>query len=202
MHSFRSLLFSFLCVATLARAQTPPAPAGDAAAPAAPRFPRQVRRLRKTRPRPRGHRPSLGATSYEINASQIAALAQGADASFNQVLLRVPGVAQDSFGQVHVRGEHANLQYRINDVLLPEGISGFGQELDTRFVDTLSVLTGSLPAQYGYRTSGIVDIHTKSGTIAKADAGLGLWRQPRHGAPQRRTRRHRWQFDVLRECQP
>ncbi len=39
-------------------------------------------------------------------------------------------MAEDSFGQLHVRGEHANLQYRINEVLLPEGIDGFGAELD------------------------------------------------------------------------
>lgn len=111
--------------------------------------------------------PSLGASSYELDARQILAQAQGADASFSDVLLRVPGVAQDSGGQIHLRGEHANLQYRINDVLLPEGISGFGQELDTRFVDSLQVLTGSLPAQYGYRTSGVVDIHTKTGERAQ-----------------------------------
>jgi outer membrane receptor protein involved in Fe transport len=62
-----------------------------------------------------------------------------------------------------VRGEHANLQYRINDVLLPEGITGFGQELDPRFVQTMELMTGSLPAEYGFRTAGIVDIQTKSG---------------------------------------
>lgn len=110
--------------------------------------------------------PSLGATSYLITSDQIANQAQGANASFNQVLLRAPGVAQDSAanGDLHVRGEHGNLQYRINDVLLPEGISGFGQELDTRFVDTVQLVTGSLPAQYGFRTAGVVDIHTKSGS--------------------------------------
>jgi outer membrane receptor protein involved in Fe transport len=107
--------------------------------------------------------PSLGASSYELNFSQLAAQPQGVDASFNDVLLRVPGVANDSGNQVHLRGEHANLQYRINDVLLPEGISGFGQELDPRFIETMQVLTGALPAQYGYRTSGVVDIHTKRG---------------------------------------
>jgi len=41
----------------------------------------------------------------------------------NQVLLRTPGIAQDGLNQLHLRGEHANLQYRINDVLLPEGIT-------------------------------------------------------------------------------
>ena len=108
--------------------------------------------------------PELGATKYSIDNTQIEVQSQGDNASFNQTLLRFPGMAQDSYGQLHLRGEHANLQYRIDDVLLPEGISGFGQELSTRFVDNLSVITGALPAQFGFRTAGIVDIHTKSGS--------------------------------------
>ncbi|MDB6166837.1 MAG: TonB-dependent receptor [Lacunisphaera sp.] len=113
--------------------------------------------------------PSLGATSYEITQQQIETISQGANAPFTQILLRAPGVAADSAGSggLHVRGEHANLQFRINDVLLPEGISGFGLELDPRFVGSLQLVTGSLPAQYGFRTAGVVDIHTKSGTIAQ-----------------------------------
>lgn len=107
--------------------------------------------------------PSLGAASYQLDKSQLLAQPMGLSANFNDVLIRIPAVAQDSFGQVHLRGEHANLQYRINDVLLPEGIAGFGQELDVPFIKTANVLTGSLPAQYGYRTAGVVDIHTQSG---------------------------------------
>jgi outer membrane cobalamin receptor len=112
--------------------------------------------------------PSLGATVYQIDKLQIDTQVIGANANFSGVLLHAPGVAQDSFGQVHLRGEHANLQYRINEVTLPEGISGFSQELDTRFIDTVNVLTGSLPAQYGYRTAGVVDIHTRNGASAQA----------------------------------
>jgi len=107
--------------------------------------------------------PSLGATSYSISRERLQSQSQGEDAPFNETVLRFPGVAQDSFGQLHVRGDHADLQYRIDDVLIPEGISGFGQELDTRFVDNMSLITGALPAQFGFRTAGIVDIHTKSG---------------------------------------
>lgn len=116
--------------------------------------------------------PSLGATSFRIDAQQIQSLPQGADAPFNQVLLRAPGVAADSAanGDLHVRGEHANLQYRINDVLLPEGISGFGLELDPRFVASLQLITGSLPAEYGFRTAGIVDIQTKGTEISNGGA--------------------------------
>ena len=111
--------------------------------------------------------PNLGATAYSMSQVQIASGAQGDNAPFNQVILRAPGVAQDSAanGDLHVRGEHANLQYRINDVLLPEGITGFGLELDPRFVSSLEFITGSLPAQYGFRTAGVVDIHTKSGAF-------------------------------------
>ncbi len=118
--------------------------------------------------------PNLGATSYGISQNQITNQSQGQDASFNQTLLRVPGFAQDSYGQLHVRGEHANLQFRINDVLLPEGIAGFGQELDTRIVDNLQVITGSLPAQYGINTAGIIDVHTKSGAFNNGDE-LGFY---------------------------
>ena len=112
--------------------------------------------------------PQTGTSAYAIDSKAIQEMPQGANTSFNQVLEQAPGVAQDSFGQVHVRGEHANLQYRINGILLPEGISGFGQVLDSRIVDRAQLLTGVLPAQYGYRTAGVVDIQTKSGAFEQA----------------------------------
>jgi TonB dependent receptor len=109
--------------------------------------------------------PSLGATRYTVGPDRLDSQAQGENAPFNQTILRFPGVAQDSFGQLHVRGEHANLQYRIDDVLLPESIPGFGQELETRFADNISLMTGALPAQFGFRTTGVIDIHTKNGAL-------------------------------------
>ena len=109
--------------------------------------------------------PSLGATRYTVGPDRLDSQAQGENAPFNQTILRFPGVAQDSFGQLHVRGEHANLQYRIDDVLLPESIPGFGQELQTRLADNISLITGALPAQFGFRTTGVIDIHTKTGTV-------------------------------------
>ena len=107
--------------------------------------------------------PSTGSSVYEITNKAIQAQPQGESAQFNQVLLNAPGVAQDSFGQLHVRGDHANLQYRFNGVLLPEGITGFGQVVDSRFIDQVSLITGALPAQYGYRTAGVIELQTKSG---------------------------------------
>ncbi|GCB03992.1 TonB-dependent receptor [Ralstonia sp. SET104] len=108
-----------------------------------------------------GLSPDTGSSVYKFDTDDIARLPMGDATPLNQVLLQAPGVVQDSYGQLHVRGDHSNLQYRINGVIVPEPISGFGQMLDTRFANQINVLTGALPAQYGYRTAGIVDITTK-----------------------------------------
>jgi len=109
--------------------------------------------------------PSLGATVYDFGRQAIETQPQGDNQSFNKLLLQAPGVAQDSFGQLHIRNEHANTQFRINGVQLPEGINVFGQALQTRLANSVALITGSLPAQYGLRTSGVIDIQTKTGTL-------------------------------------
>ncbi len=107
--------------------------------------------------------PALGATTYTVTNATIQALPGGDNQQLNQVLLQLPSVSQDSFGQFHVRDDHNNLQYRINGIILPEGISVFGQTLTPRLIEKLDLITGALPAQYGLRTAGIIDVTTKSG---------------------------------------
>src|ERR1022692_2983880 len=104
-----------------------------------------------------------GASTYSVDSAAIAEMPAGDNTNLNQVILQMPDVAQDSFGQFHIRGEHNGLQYRINGIILPEGISVFGQALDPRFINSMSLVDGALPAEYGLRTVGIVDISTKSG---------------------------------------
>jgi len=118
--------------------------------------------------------PDIGSSEYLFDRDSIDALPLGDATPLNQVLLQAPGVVNDSYGQLHVRGDHADLQYRLNGVIIPESISGFGQTLDTRIIDSLSFLTGALPAQYGYRTAGIVDITTKSGANEGNGGDVGL----------------------------
>ncbi len=107
-----------------------------------------------------------GASTYVMSQDAIEALPGGDNLPLNEILLQAPGVAQDSFGQIHIRGEHNNLQYRLNGIILPEGISVFGQSLSPRLADQLQLITGALPAEYGLRTAGIVDMQTKSGNFA------------------------------------
>ena len=118
--------------------------------------------------------PKVGTTVYSVDTHMIDRLGQGADTPFDQVLLRLPGVAQDSkaSGSLHVRDEHGNVQYRVNGVQLPEGITGFGQSIDTRMVEQIDFMTGALPAQFGLRTAGIIDIQTKEG--AKPGGRVGV----------------------------
>ncbi|MBS0319582.1 MAG: TonB-dependent receptor, partial [Proteobacteria bacterium] len=107
--------------------------------------------------------PDLGADTFNFSSEDIRRLPAGASTPLNQVLLQAPGVVQDSFGQIHVRGDHGDLQFRINDVIIPESIGGFGQTLQTRFASNLRLITGALPAEYGYRTAGVVDITARDG---------------------------------------
>ena len=118
--------------------------------------------------------PDIGSSQFTISAADIDRLPLGASTPMNQVLLQAPGVVQDSYGGVHVRGDHANLQYRINGVILPESISGFGQSLDPRTVSSIRLLDGALPAQFGDRTAAVVDITTKSGQALGNGGSVGV----------------------------
>ncbi|MGI9026850.1 MAG: TonB-dependent receptor, partial [Burkholderiaceae bacterium] len=82
--------------------------------------------------------PETGSTIYRFDKKDIESLPFGNATPLNQLILQAPGVVQDSYGQLHVRGDHGNLQYRINNVVIPEAISGFGQSLDTRFADQIN----------------------------------------------------------------
>ncbi len=107
--------------------------------------------------------PSLGATITNFSPAVLAKIPQGSNAPLSAVLLQAPGVAQDSFGQIHVRGDHNEVQYRLDGVELPEGLAVFGQALEGRFAHSLNFITGALPAQYGQLQAAVVDITTKSG---------------------------------------
>ena len=110
--------------------------------------------------------PALGASDYSFSRATLDKQPGGANLSLAATLLQAPGVTQDSYGAVHVRNEHGNLQYRLNGIIVPESISGFGATFDQRIASSIDLLTGTLPAQYGYRTSGVINLKTQSGAFA------------------------------------
>jgi outer membrane receptor protein involved in Fe transport len=107
---------------------------------------------------------TIGTTSTTISQQAIQAMPQGANQPVERVLLQAPGVSQDSAssGLFHIRNDHANAQFRINGIMLPDGVTGFSSFLDTALVGNLSLVTGALPAEYGLRTTGLIDITTRS----------------------------------------
>lgn len=138
---------------------------GDAAAPAPPLKSNIVitgRRLDVARD---SITPSLGASQYTFDREALQKQPGGTNLTLNKSLLQAPGVVQDSYGVIHVRNEHANLQYRLNGVIVPESISGFGTTFDPRIASSIQLITGTLPAQYGYRTAGVINFKTQSGLL-------------------------------------
>ena len=83
-------------------------------------------------------------------------------------------MTQDSAasGSFHVRNEHANVQVRINGIMLPDGVTGFGTFLDTALIGNMTLITGALPAQFGLRTSGVLDIQTRNDAFDGGTVGV------------------------------
>ena len=168
------------------------ASAADATADATAR---PIRLRRPTRPpeppvfRGRRHRPAArqGARRRSSRRSAprptacrrqaIETLPAGENTPLNQVMLQAPGVAQDSFGQLHIRGEHNGLQYRLNGVILPEGLSVFSQALE--------------PAA---RRQGRADHRRPAGRVRPAHR-----RHHRHHHQERRLRQRRRGVDLRRQ---
>ena len=119
-----------------------------------------------SRVHPQNGLTATGVSKYTFTARDITNLPQGEATPLNQVLLQMPGVALDQNQEIHIRGEHAGVQYQMNGILLPLDINNdptFTQLLNSYFVKSVSLIDGVLPAEYGYRTSGVVEISTKNG---------------------------------------
>ena len=166
------------CAISLALAATQPGFAADQASPATPAPPaekitvighKRIGPFEKKneqfdQARDKILLPKFGATDFTIDHKAIENLPQGEDTPIDKVLLQAPGVSADtaiSNPDFHVRNEYANVQYRINGIQLPDGVSALGPVLETNFIGNLALLDGALPAQYGLRTAGVVDLTTK-----------------------------------------
>jgi outer membrane receptor protein involved in Fe transport len=109
--------------------------------------------------------PKVGATISTMNQRELENVPQGSNIAVSDLVYQFPGVSQDSTssGDFHVRNDHANVQYRINGIQMPDGVSGFSQFLETGLFSKFSLITGALPAQYGLHNIGVLDVTTKSG---------------------------------------
>jgi outer membrane receptor protein involved in Fe transport len=139
---------------------TAPAPTAQPVSPGA-----QLNAKAETFDQARGNLfTTIGTSSTTMTQQTIQALPGGDNTPVERILLQFPGVSQDSAasGLLHVRNDHANLQFRINGVMLPDGPTGFGSILDASWIGSLGLVVGALPAEYGLRTVGLIDITTRT----------------------------------------
>ncbi len=108
-----------------------------------------------------------------LNNSKIEQKA-GVGGSINRVIEGTTGVASDSAGQQHVRGEHADLTYVVDGVPLPDTLSGRqGSVVVPATIQRLEILTGGFAPEFGGQTAAVLNISTLPGA-SKSHTDLGF----------------------------
>ena len=88
------------------------------------------------------------------------------------VTLAAPGVVADSNGFFHPLGDHAQTSYSVdNQPISDQQSKAFSTQLPPSAIQSLEVITGATPAEYGDKTSLVVNAITKSGLNQKKPTG-------------------------------
>lgn len=103
--------------------------------------------------------------TYALSRKDIEELPRGNNNELHDVLLTIPSAVYGALKQVHIRQDHANLQFRIDGVPIPETVStAFSDVITPRAWERADIILGGMEAQYGNKTAALLDITTKSGT--------------------------------------
>jgi len=95
-----------------------------------------------------------------------------------------PGVAADGNGFAHPLGEHADTSISIdNQPITDQQAKIFSNQISTSIVQTMEVVTGAPPAEFGDKTSLIINVTTQSGlgknkpsgTLSSQYGSFGTW---------------------------
>ena len=72
------------------------------------------------------------------------------------------GAARAPTGEVHIRGQHGEFTYFIDDIPIPLGVfGGLNEVIDSKVIKDITFYTGGFPAEYGGQIASVIDIHTK-----------------------------------------
>ena len=109
----------------------------------------------------------------DIDQSLMARLPIEASSGLNQVItLASPGVVADSNGFFHPIGDHAQTQFSIdNQPVADQQSRVYSNQIPTDAVQSMEVISGVAPAEYGDKSSLVVHIVTKSGLDQAKPAG-------------------------------
>src|SRR5258708_1722214 len=88
------------------------------------------------------------------------------------VTLVSPGVAADSNGNMHGLGDHAQNSFSIDGQAITDQTSKvFSNQLSPDAVQSIEVISGAPPAEFGDKTSLVIKVTTKSGLGATRPTG-------------------------------
>jgi hypothetical protein len=88
------------------------------------------------------------------------------------VTLAAPGVVADSNGFFHPLGDHAQTSYSIdNQPISDQQSKAFSTQLPPNAIQSMEVITGATPAEYGDKTSLVVNAITRSGLNQRKPTG-------------------------------
>ena len=92
------------------------------------------------------------------------------------VTLASPGIAADSNGLFHGLGDHASNSFSIDGQPITDQQSKvFSNQIPSNSVQSLQVISGAPPAEYGGKTSVIIDVTTRSGQgVTKPTGAIGM----------------------------
>jgi Carboxypeptidase regulatory-like domain/TonB-dependent Receptor Plug Domain len=80
------------------------------------------------------------------------------------VTLASPGIAADSNGLFHGMGDHAENSFSVDGQPITDQQSKvFSNQIPLDSVESLEVITGAPPAEYGEKTSVVINVTTRSG---------------------------------------
>jgi hypothetical protein len=121
----------------------------------------------------------------DLDQSLISKLPLESSSGLNQVItLASPGVVSDSNGFFHPVGDHAQTQFSIdNQPVTDQQSRVYSNQISPDAVQSMEVITGVAPAEYGDKSSLIVHIITKSGLdqpkpTGTVSATYGSFRSP------------------------
>lgn len=88
------------------------------------------------------------------------------------VTLAAPGVVADSNGFMHPLGDHAQVNMSLdNQPISDQQSKAFSTQIPVNAVQSLEVITGAAPAEYGDKTSLVINAITRSGLNQKKPTG-------------------------------
>jgi hypothetical protein len=89
------------------------------------------------------------------------------------IVASAPGFAPDDNGRLHPRGSESQVQYVVDGVPITDNLSAiFSTSLDARTLRTVEVLTGGIPAEFGDKLAGVINVNTRSGLETPTQGGV------------------------------